>query len=190
MRRLTGTMGVPNRRRLRQFYETILATLRKDFTPSSAWCFTRRGHGSDEYIVSVDNYVGVGSGAFSYLDGTLYSTSFSLQGYEQRVRRGLSGIVACHRLGEIDRMRYTLLVRMFGLRLDRNWALARKDSGNLQLLGCNVLLDIEANLTRLRINWSFVVDGGQFITGWLLRHKRLTLRALDIWVVARLRLIT
>ena len=58
----------------------------------------------------------VGSGAFSYLDGTLYSTSFSLQGYEQRIRRGLSGIVACHRLGEIDRMRYTLLVRMFGLR--------------------------------------------------------------------------
>ena len=125
MRRLTGTMGVPNRRRLRQFYETILATLRKEFTPSSAWCFTRRGHGSDEYIVSVDNYVGVGSGAFSYLDGTLYSTSFSLQGYEQRIRQGYSGIVACHRLGEIDRMRYTLLVRMFGLRLDRDWALAR-----------------------------------------------------------------
>ncbi len=125
MRRMSDTMGVPNRRRLRQFYETIVETLRREFTPSSAWCFTRRGHGSDEYIVSVDNYVGVGSGAFSYLDGTLYSTTFSLQAYEQRIARGLTGIVACHRLGEIDRMRYTLLVRMFGLRLDRAWVLER-----------------------------------------------------------------
>lgn len=125
MRRMSGTMGVPNRRRLRQFYETILATLRPEFTPSSAWCFTKRGHGSDEYIVSVDNYVGVGSGAFSYLDGTLYSTSFSLQAYERRIAQGLSGIVARHRLKEIDSMRYTLLVRLFGLRLDRQWAINR-----------------------------------------------------------------
>ncbi len=117
-RRMVGAMGLPDQRRLRQFYHTIVQRLGPDFAPSSAWCFTRRGHGTDEYIVAADNYVGVGSGAFSYLDGTLYCTTFSLAGYEQRIAQGLTGITTCHRLRETDRLRYTLLVRMFGLYLD------------------------------------------------------------------------
>ncbi|MDP2136275.1 MAG: coproporphyrinogen III oxidase family protein [Candidatus Didemnitutus sp.] len=118
-RRMVGAMGLPDQRRLRQFYHTIVQRLGSDFAPSSAWCFTRRGHGTDEYIVAADNYVGVGSGAFSYLEGTLYCTTFSLAGYEQRIAQGLTGITTCHRLRETDRLRYTLLVRMFGLHLDR-----------------------------------------------------------------------
>lgn len=118
-RRMSGGMGLPDQRRLRQFYQTIVQRLGTEFPASSAWCFTKRGHGLDEYIVAADNYVGVGSGAFSYLDGTLYSTTFSLAGYEQRIAQGLTGIATCHRLSETDRLRYTLLVRMFGLYLDR-----------------------------------------------------------------------
>ncbi len=124
LRRLAGAMGVPDRRRLRQFYQTIGRRLAAGgFSPTSAWCFTRHGQGSDEYIATADNYVGAGSGAFSYLDGTLYSTSFSLNSYEERIARGLTGIVTRHQLGDTDRMRYALLVRMFGLGLDRAWAL-------------------------------------------------------------------
>ena len=123
LRRLAGAMGVPDRRRLRQFYQTIGRRLAAGgFAPTSAWCFTRNGQGSDEYIATADNYVGAGSGAFSYLDGTLYSTSFSLNSYEERIARGLTGIVTRHQLGDTDRMRYALLVRMFGLGLDRAWA--------------------------------------------------------------------
>jgi coproporphyrinogen III oxidase-like Fe-S oxidoreductase len=125
LRRMAGAMGAPDHRRLREFYQTILRRLQPGFAPSSAWCFTRRGKGSDEYIVAAENYVGVGSGAFSYLDGTLHATTFSLQSYERRIAQGLTGIVARHRLGAGDRMRYTLLVRMFGLGLDREWALRR-----------------------------------------------------------------
>lgn len=124
LRRLAGATGVPDRRRLRQFYQTISRRLAAGgFAPTSAWCFTRRGRGSDEYIATADNYVGAGSGAFSYLDGTLYATSFSLRSYEERIARGGTGIVTSHALGETDRMRYALLVRMFGLGLDRAWAL-------------------------------------------------------------------
>ena len=118
-RRMSGGMGLPDQRRLRQFYRTIVQQLSDEFPASSAWCFTKRGHGIDEYIVAADNYVGVGSGAFSYLDGTLYSTTFSLASYERRIAQGLTGIATCHRLSEIDRLRYTLLVRLFGLYLDR-----------------------------------------------------------------------
>lgn len=125
MRRMEQTMGLPDPRRRRRFYETILSRLRPDFAATSAWCFTRGGSGSDEYIVTSDNYVGVGSGAFSYLDGQLLATTFSLAEYERRISAGLTGITMRHGLGEGDRMRYALLVRMFGLGLDRRWAEAR-----------------------------------------------------------------
>jgi menaquinone C8-methyltransferase len=117
-RRMVGAMGLPDQRRLRRFYRTIVSRLGGDYRPTSAWCFTRRGHGTDEYIVAAHNYVGVGSGAFSYLEGTLHCTTFSLAGYEQRLARGLTGITTRHRLSETDRMRYSLLVRLFGLHMD------------------------------------------------------------------------
>lgn len=124
-RRMTTAMGAPDARRLRPFFETILRRLRPEFRPTSAWCFTRRGNRSDEYIVESEHYVGAGSGAFSYLDGILYATTFSLPHYEQQVHRGLTGITARHQLSASDQMRYDLLVRMFGLGLDREWALRR-----------------------------------------------------------------
>lgn len=128
LHRMAATMGRPDPRRLRHFYQAIVRELSPDFAPSSAWCFTKSGQGSDEYLVANENYVGVGSGAFSYLDGTLYSTSFSLQAYGDRIRDGLTGITTRHRLSETDRMRYTLLVKMFGLGLDRAWAQERYGS--------------------------------------------------------------
>ena len=125
LRRMSAAMGVPDHRRVRLFYETIVHRLAPDFAPTSAWCFTRRGQGGDEYIVAAENYVGVGSGAFSYLDGTLYATTFSLFAYEQRIAQGLTGMVTRHQLSSGDAMRYALLVRMFGLRLDRQWVQQR-----------------------------------------------------------------
>jgi menaquinone C8-methyltransferase len=124
-RKMGSVMGVPDPRRLRSLYTTIVRALRTDFRPTSAWCFTRQGHAGDEYIVAADNYVGVGSGAFSFLDGTLYSTTFSLRAYEARIAQGRTGITTSHALSPTDQMRYALLVRMFGLRLDRAWARAR-----------------------------------------------------------------
>ena len=118
-RRMAGAMGLPDHRRLHEFFTTIVKRLQPEFTPTSAWCFTKRGHGCDEYIVDADYYVGVGSGAFSFLEGTLYTTTFSLETYAQRIAAGLTGITTRHRLSRGDLMRYTLLMRMFGLRLDR-----------------------------------------------------------------------
>lgn len=129
---MAGKMGLPDRRRLRDFYRAMLRKLQPEFSASSAWCFTRSGHGNDEYIVSNENYVGVGSGAFSYLDGTLYATTFNLGAYERRIAAGQTGITATRRLGTTDRMRYTLLVRLFGLGLDRDWV--RRHHGRKFLL--------------------------------------------------------
>jgi coproporphyrinogen III oxidase-like Fe-S oxidoreductase len=161
LRRLAGAMGVPDRRRLRQFYQTIGRRLTAGgFTPTSAWCFTRNGSGSDEYIATADNYVGVGSGAFSYLDGTLHSTSFSLNAYEERIARGLTGIVTRHRLGDTDRMRYALLVRMFGLGLDRAWAIEHHGRKFFRRLWGELLtLELLGAATRDARGWRLTEKG-------------------------------
>ena len=43
----------------------------------------------------------------------------------KRYAEGLTGITVQSRLNQADQMRYSLLVKMFGLRLDRDWALRR-----------------------------------------------------------------
>ncbi len=159
-RRMESAMGMPDQRRLRSFFNTILKKLRPEFTPSSAWCFTRKGHGSDEYIVASENYVGVGSGAFSYLDGTLYATSFSLSAYEKRIALGLTGIVTRHQLSKGDSMRYTLLVKMFGLGLDRDSVIKKYGRSFFwRLWGELRTLEVLGAANRTKEGWKLTDDG-------------------------------
>jgi menaquinone C8-methyltransferase len=158
-RRMATATGLPDRRRLRQFYETILKRLLPEFRASSAWCFTRRGRCSDEYIVEADFYIGVGSGAFSYVDGTLYATTFSLDGYEKRIAQGLTGITVQNRLSELDQMRYSLLVKMFGLHLDREWVLRHHGSAFFRKMW--------GELRTLEVLGAATRDG----TGWRLTER-------------------
>lgn len=138
---------------LRQdFYQHILAAMTPDYEPSSAWCFTRRPdpaaagtHMIDEFIIDHDDYVGVGSGAFSYVDGWMYSTTFSLRQYRELIARGGSGITQSKRLTLRERMRYDYLVRLFGLSLSRDdmrrkygrafWLLLAPEILSMRLLG-------------------------------------------------------
>lgn len=124
-RRMAKTLGKRHRERMGEYYDRILARLAPAFVPTSAWCFTRGSRSIDEYIVGADNYVGLGSGAFSYVDGVLYATTFSLQAYVDRIDRGLTGITGERRMGGRERMRYDLLVRLFGLRMEKAWVRAR-----------------------------------------------------------------
>jgi coproporphyrinogen III oxidase-like Fe-S oxidoreductase len=116
-RRIARALGRGHRGDLHDFYDRIHARLFPAFRPTSAWCFTRGGRAIDEYIVEAPSYVGLGSGAFSYLDGVLHATTFSIQAYVERIDRGLTGVTSRRRLSERDAMRYELLVGLFGLRL-------------------------------------------------------------------------
>lgn len=110
---------------MRGKYQTILARLRPSFTPQSGWCFSRGAGAIDEYIVEAEDYVGLGSGAFSYVDGTLYATTFSINAYIDRIGRGLTGISGSRPLSVREQMKQTFLMRLFGLKLDKAWVRAR-----------------------------------------------------------------
>jgi len=123
--KMRATMGLPEPGRVRDYYQRYLARLRPTFSPQSCWCFSKSKAAIDEYIVDADDYVGVGSGAFSYLDGTMYATTFSLNTYVERVAHGLTGVTGRRPLSRLEQMKNTFLTRLFGLELKKAWVEAR-----------------------------------------------------------------
>ncbi len=122
-------MGPPARRgsyaRERRFYELIQDRLASFYRPATAWCFSRaNGSGEvsqeliDEYIVAHEEYAGLGSGSFGYLEGRLYANSFSIPGYIERLDRGLWPLASVRRYTPPQRLRYDFLMKLFGGRLD------------------------------------------------------------------------
>ena len=117
---LGATVGRVDYGRESRFYQLALDELSDTFRQSSAWAFDRETSGMiDEYIVDYEDYVGVGSGAFSFLDGTLYVNTFSLGEYDRLVEGGGCSAVRQRAFSKSDRMRYRFLMSLFGLALDK-----------------------------------------------------------------------
>ena len=123
--KMARTMGKPAPGRLRSYYETILARLRPSFSPQSGWCFSRGAGTLDQYIVEAEDSVGLGSGAFSYVEGTMSTTTFSIHSYIDRIGRGFTGTTGICPLTAAEQMKQSFLMRMFGLKLDKAWTRER-----------------------------------------------------------------
>jgi coproporphyrinogen III oxidase-like Fe-S oxidoreductase len=113
-RAMLEDMGRVDYSRERRLYECIVTRMSDaGYSRVSAWCFSRKPGLVDEYIVDHDEYVGLGSGAFSYLQGSLYASTFSLNHYGRLVASGRTGLTLRRKMSERDRMRYYLLMRLF-----------------------------------------------------------------------------
>lgn len=111
--------GVVDRSRERGLYQLIVDhMLGRGYQRSSAWCFSRQPGLFDEYIVEHDEYVGLGSGSFSYVQGQLFASTFSINHYCRLVDAGQTGIVQRRQLGRRDQMRYYLLMTLFSGEID------------------------------------------------------------------------
>ena len=128
-RELAQTVGTIDFAREARYYKLLGEELAPEFVPASAWTFSQdRDQMIDEYIVDFPEYVGVGSGALSFLDGTIYGNTFSLAEYGARVDDGRMGVVKRgDRYGFFAQMRYRFVTDLFGLRLDK--ARFRRDFG-------------------------------------------------------------
>jgi coproporphyrinogen III oxidase-like Fe-S oxidoreductase len=104
----------------KEFYEIILSGLyRQGYRASTAWCFSRGERMIDEYIIEDDDYIGIGAGSVSIVNGNFYVNSFSLEKYGEYIKNGGLPIVGWRCLTESERMRYYLLTKLFGGKLDR-----------------------------------------------------------------------
>jgi coproporphyrinogen III oxidase-like Fe-S oxidoreductase len=117
---LKESVGRVSYRREAEFYRLIVDELSDTFEPASAWTFSRLGGGMiDEYIVDYEEYVGIGSGAFSFLEGELFVNTFSLKEYGDRIASRRFGVVGRRAFSRKERMRYRYMMGLFGLGFDK-----------------------------------------------------------------------
>jgi coproporphyrinogen III oxidase-like Fe-S oxidoreductase len=114
-RSMLRTVGRVDYSRERQLYRIIAGhMLANGYARSSAWCFSRQPGMFDEYIVEHEEYLGLGSGAFSYLQGSLFASTFSINHYLRLVDADKTATVGRRDILQRDQMRYYLLMRLFG----------------------------------------------------------------------------
>lgn len=86
----------------------------------SAWTFNSASEMMiDEYIVDYEEYPAIGAGGFSYLGGNLYANTFSVDEYISQVESGQMSVKQRNQFSKQDRMRYRLMMQLFGLELDK-----------------------------------------------------------------------
>lgn len=96
----------------RQAYDFIVDQLSDQYRCESVWCFSKQAELIDEYIVSRDEYIGVGPGSWGYIKGAMYHNTCSVQDYIQRGESNQSPITACRVFSKRDRMRYMFMLSL------------------------------------------------------------------------------
>jgi coproporphyrinogen III oxidase-like Fe-S oxidoreductase len=105
--------------RERRFYDIILRELyHGGYTASTAWCFSRGERMIDEYIIEFDDYIGIGAGSVSIVRDNFLVNSFSLDRYHDFTAGRRFPIVGWRKLSEKENLRYYLLTKLFGMKLD------------------------------------------------------------------------
>lgn len=115
---IKNTLGKVDYQQEKLYYQEIFRQLRDDYRPGSAWCFSRQDAMIDEYIVDYDEYLGVGSGSFSYLNGNITANTFAVEEYCARLGEGRSAIAFSKNFSMLERMRYDFMIKLFGTSLD------------------------------------------------------------------------
>jgi coproporphyrinogen III oxidase-like Fe-S oxidoreductase len=170
-RSMLRDMGRVNHFRERQFYERIVRRMcDAGYVRNSAWCFSRKSGLVDEYIADHDEYVGLGSGAFSYLDGKLYASTFSLEHYARLVASGGTGMTLGRFLGERDRMRYYLLMRLFSGSLDLVAAQERFDGRFEKMLRPELAALRMIRATRADDTTLYLTESGYYLWVIMMRN--------------------
>jgi len=151
---LKRTVGKVDYGREGRYYASIVEGLSDQFSPASSWTFSRTGGGMiDEYIVDYEDYVGIGSGAFSFLDGTIFVNTFSLREYGKRISSGLSGFTQKRRFPRGDLMRYRFLMSLFGMSLSKREFVAD--------FGVPIEQGLPLEMAFMRASGAFAVDNAE-----------------------------
>ncbi|UCF16828.1 MAG: coproporphyrinogen III oxidase family protein [Phycisphaerales bacterium] len=142
----------------RKAYDFIVDQLADQYPCESVWCFSKQAGLSDEYIVSRDEYIGVGAGSWGYIKRALYHNTCSVQDYIQRGESDRCPITVCRVFSKRDHMRYmfmlTLIAGSVSLSEIENkvgnhfWLFLGSELLFLLLIGAIVIRDGKLVLTR------------------------------------------
>ena len=128
------------------------------FRRETVWTFNRldkEGHDDhalyvDEYQTSYSEYPAIGSGSITYLNDTLYVNNFSIHDYNEAIAEGRMSIMGTTKLSKRNLMRYSFLIGLYRLRLDK---MAFKEQ-----FGVSVEAGLPVEMAFMRANGAFATD--------------------------------
>ena len=110
----------------------------------------------EEYQTNYDEYPAIGSGSVTHLNGCLYVNNFSIKDYNAAIDAGRMSIMGKSVMSKRDLMRYSFLVELYKLRLDKR-AFARR-------YGCSVDEGLPMEMAFMRLNKAFATDDEEELT--------------------------
>ncbi|MBE3610186.1 coproporphyrinogen III oxidase family protein [Campylobacter californiensis] len=143
---IARSLGVSNVDNEREFYEIIVDEFAKGgYRQSNAWAFSNQKNADmrDEYVGSNHEYVGIGSGAFSFLEGELVINAFNLLDYGRKVKAQDSTVIAKCAFTKKERLKYIFLTELFDGSVD----IAKYNKNN----GANIHKDLFVELNLLKL---------------------------------------
>ncbi len=97
-----------------KFYNMIVDTLKEKYNQISSWTFAKKDiHTFDEYVVEYNEYIGLGSGSFSFIKDTLYINTFSLEKYKEKIIQGELSQERFKKYKNTDILKYQLMLDLF-----------------------------------------------------------------------------
>ncbi|EAJ7578367.1 coproporphyrinogen III oxidase family protein [Campylobacter upsaliensis] len=110
---IAKSLGVSFKDNEFEFYQ-IICEFFKDYTQNNAWSFSlEKNKLNDEYVSSHHEYLGVGSGAFSFLDGELLINAFNLNTYTTLIKEKQNANIAKAHFDPKERLKYVFLTEIF-----------------------------------------------------------------------------
>lgn len=111
---IAKSLGISDEDKEWEFYNIIRQEL-KDYTPCNAWAFSKNSSTNlvDEYVCSNSEYVGVGSGAFSFLDGRLLINAFNLDQYAEKIKSKKSPVIGTCDFNRKETLQYIFMTKLF-----------------------------------------------------------------------------
>ncbi len=103
------------------YYNIIMNSLSGEYNQVGSWSYTKKGgEFFDEYVVNNDEYLGLGAGAFSYINNVLYANTFNVDEYNENIKKELSSIKLKKAYGHKDQLKYRLMLRLFANEFDKD----------------------------------------------------------------------
>ncbi len=102
-----------------KLYQAIRQSM-NEYTLNNAWSFSKeKNHLSDEYVIHYPEYIGIGSGAFSYLNNRIYVNAYDLDAYTNKIYdKEHSSVAASKTFSQKQQMQYAFLLQLFSGEVD------------------------------------------------------------------------
>ncbi len=166
-KKMASALGELDYPREYEFYKIIDETLAEGpeamFHRSTLWTFTRKDANTDaaapqieEYQTNYDDYPAIGSGSITHLGGALYVNHFSINDYNAAIESGKMSIMGKATMSRRSLMRYSFLVNLYKLRLDKK-AFKRE-------FGCSVEAGLPAEMAFMVANGAFATNNADELT--------------------------